>query len=333
MASDSTARDGETAEEREQRDLSAGELALAQPLIYDQMDANRLAVIKDQLIQAAERSQNLIVPTDQDIAVGLELAARYELDFFANEIWITKTRRGQLMIMVGRDGLRKVARRNGLRIFSDVVRENDTFGYRWDFEKMRVAINHEVAGAKHERGELIGAWCLVLAADGTQQGFFFAPLDEYKPEPGPKLTYSPWGTQESVMALTAAERNALRQATPLSGLLGEGEMDLNEQVAAGEAGGALSAAGIEAINAVLDKVACPEDVRDELREAIMALNALEPNAYGAARAQMTLLHQDEEGIMRELRYIREERERIQAEQAEAARIAEEEVTEAEVVGS
>jgi hypothetical protein len=67
--------------------------------------------------------------TDAEIGHFLELCAAYELDPFAREAWCAKSNTGNLLIMVGRDGLRKVVQRNGSEMEGDVVHANDTFSY------------------------------------------------------------------------------------------------------------------------------------------------------------------------------------------------------------
>jgi hypothetical protein len=150
-------------------------------------------------------------------------------------------------MMVGRDGLRKVAQRQGMRIDSDVIHENDEFKIERRSDGMRL-VSHSYGHPK-ERGPIVGAWCEVRAARPDQaytfatgdmlqmqQGFFVAPLTEYMPRNASE--YSPWTKQVSVMIMAAAERQALRQATPLSGLLAEGEDESAvAQLTAGEGTG------------------------------------------------------------------------------------------------
>jgi hypothetical protein len=180
--------------------------------------------------------------TDAEIASFLELAARYDLDPFAKEIWCAKDKKdSRVLIMVGRDGLRKIAQRQGLHIDGDVVRANDEFGVSRRGDGVR-EVTHSY-GHEKDRGAIVGAWCQVtgrgnfpMGIPSTQVGFFYAPISEYKPRGASE--YSPWSKQTSVMILAAAERQALRQATPLSGLLAEGEDEsAMAQLTAGEGTG------------------------------------------------------------------------------------------------
>jgi hypothetical protein len=193
----------------------------AKPVI-DEIEPRSLELIKSQVAKDC---------TDGEVGYFLELAAHYDLDPFAKEIWCVKNR-GRLLIMVGRDGLRKVAQRQGLRIDGDVVREHDDFGVGRN-EHGRIV--HHDYGKLADRGQIVGAWCEVTDMDGGSRGFFYAPLSEYKPIPTNE--HSPWAKQTSVMILAAAERQALRQSTPLAGILAEGEDESAAAVSTGMGSG------------------------------------------------------------------------------------------------
>jgi hypothetical protein len=191
--------------------------------VIDTIDEKTLALIASQIAPGCNRGE---------IGHFLELCAHYDLDPFAKEAWCAKGKgdNARLLIMVGRDGLRKIAKRNGLEIDGDVVRANDVFKVKRKADRTR-EITHEYeegagegSGNETKRGPILGAWAEAYERDGgTQRGYFFAQLREYKPTNASKLQYSPWGSQESVMIQAAAERQATRQATPLGGLLAEGE--------------------------------------------------------------------------------------------------------------
>jgi RecT family len=190
---------------------------------FDSIDKRRLELIKRTVAKGA---------TDAELASFLELAAKYDLDPFAHEVWCAISQRDggnrNVLIMVGRAGLRKIAQRQGLRIDGDVVRERDEFTVTRNPDRTRT-IQHSYTervpgkdGLPQGRGPIVGAWAEVWD-DGGQRGYFYAPIGEYKPTNPKKLQYSPWGSQESTMILAAAERQAIAMATPLGGLHAEGE--------------------------------------------------------------------------------------------------------------
>lgn len=249
--------------------------ALSKALEIDTINRQRLALIKKTVAEGA---------TDAEVGMFLELAAKYDLDPFAHEVWCVKGKGrdgsdGRLLIMVGRDGLRKIAARSSIHIDGDVVHENDEFTItRTPTGNRTVAHSY---GKPQDRGELIGAWaeCRAGGPLGRPLGFFYAPLEEYMPTNEAKLKYSPWGSQRSVMILAAAERQALRQATPLSGLLVEGEADRNLEL---EAGGIPTPAELQAtINRVIPAEHC-----SRAEELIHDMNALAPGTWTPGKAEM-----------------------------------------------
>jgi hypothetical protein len=212
MSSDPTLPNGQASTALERTDPPGLDRLQRKPII-DTIEPRTLALI-----------QNTIAPNCSPAEVGhfLELCAHYGLDPFAKEAWCAKGNNGgNLLIMVGRDGLRKVAQRNGLHVDGDVVRENDEFTICRTPDGNRT-VTHSY-GSPAKRGEIIGAWaeCRMAGPMGRPMGYFYAPLNEYLPKN--VSSYSPWSKQVGVMILAAAERQAIRQATPLGGLLAIGE--------------------------------------------------------------------------------------------------------------
>lgn len=185
---------------------------LSAPPIFDGMDQRRLALVKSQVAPGC---------TDGEVAHFLELCGHYGLDPFAREAWCAKNKQGNLLIMVGRDGLRKIAQRQGIHVDGDVVRAEDELSIVRTPDGNRTVAHSYTNPA--QRGEVIGAWaeCRQGGPLGKPLGYFFAPLSEYMP--ANVSSYSPWSKQVGVMILAAAERQAIRQATPLGGLLAVGE--------------------------------------------------------------------------------------------------------------
>lgn len=165
----------------------------------------------------------------EELHMFLELAARYNLDPFAREIWAVKmggqnASGGKVTIMVGRDGFLKIANTNpdyeGME--GDVVHANDIFKVTRD--KGTPVVDHVYeSGPDKSRGEIVGAWAMVYRK-GRKPTYFYAPIEEYRPTSESKLKYSPWGAQESAMILKCAQATALRQAFSISGLAGAEEM-------------------------------------------------------------------------------------------------------------
>ena len=257
----------------------------------DRIDPRRLDLIKRTVAKGASNA---------DVGMFLELAAHYDLDPFAKEVWCAKGNGDQLLIMVGRDGLRKIAHRRGLRLDGDVVRAKDTFTITRAANRGR-AVEHSYSGSAETRGPIVGAWAEVFdPKTGEALGYFFAHLSEYRPKSEAKLKYSPWGSQESVMILAAAERQALRQATPLSGLLAEGEGEINDERAERHPDTDVPEATAELFEAIGDDAAIAllaaadrlDVTREMLRRAVAAYTGDDPGdladdtAAHAAIAQM-----------------------------------------------
>lgn len=219
--------------------------------IIDRIDQRTLALIKKTI--AVGEGDSVI--TDAEIGHFLELCANYRLDPFAREAWIAKSKTGKLLIMVGRDGLRKIVNDNGLVMRGAVIYASDEFSAEWidspqDAKEGEWAahgnapftrVTHKRKGFGPDgRGAVVGAWSRVYdQKTRVERGYFDAPLTEYMPNN--VSPYSPWSKQVSAMMLGAVERQASRQATPLGGLLVDGEQYTVEstatEIGAGEGDG------------------------------------------------------------------------------------------------
>lgn len=198
--------------------------------VYDRISARRLALLKSTVCKGAD---------DNLIASFLEIASEYDLSPFAGEIWLVVSKskgtnggagQDKSFVMVGRNGLRKIAARNGLVLWGDVIHEKDNLEI--SFTAGLHSVMHSYGKPGGERGKIVGAWAQVTdIKSGIERGWFMADMNEYRPTNERKLQFSPWGSQESVMILGAAERTSLRQAVPLGGLLTEGEIQRGEEVA------------------------------------------------------------------------------------------------------
>jgi hypothetical protein len=198
-------------------------------LVYDNISQRRLEFLKTTVCRGADESA---------IASFLEVAHQYDLSPFNGEIWLVTNKTpgrdggaGQTksFVMVGRNGLRKVAANNKMVLHGDVIREADSLDVSFTAGAHTVLHSY---GKPADRGKIVAAWAQVTdIKSGLERGWFMADIEEYRPKSEQKLKFSPWGSQESVMILGAAERTALRQAVPLGGLLTEGEVELGQEVA------------------------------------------------------------------------------------------------------
>lgn len=175
--------------------------------------------------------------TDAETAMLLELAARYELDPFSGEIYAAKMGSrdgagGSMAIMVGKNGMLKVANRepafSGLR--ADTVYKGDSFKVTHGAEGVEVEHSWEVGDAARGKADIIGAWALVYREDRGAPVFFWADFATYNKG---KAT---WAQYPATMIRKVAVANALREAFSLSGLYDEAEMGVVADEAGEDAG-------------------------------------------------------------------------------------------------
>jgi phage recombination protein Bet len=224
--------------------------------------------------------------SDAELAMFLELCARYRLDPFAGQIYCAKMRSengegGRVQIIVGRDGFLSIAERyEDFEGFdSDVVRENDTF--KVARKDGLPVVTHEYEGSDVARGPIQGAWAVVHRA-GRRPRYFYAPLAEYKPLSEKKLKYSPWSVQESVMIEKCAITTALRLAFNISGVVGEEE------------------ASRQLIDVPTAETEWPDDERlkDYLTDLFEECNRVRPNSFRPKKQHMLLRGKDDDGYWR-----------------------------------
>lgn len=153
-----------------------------------------------------------------DAFVGMGLAAN--LNPFLREIWAVKyADNAPAQIFVGRDGYRKAAQRHGEYDYHecDAVYSNDTF--------KRNSISGEISHEYNlkDRGELIGAYCIVKRKSSGRPSYTWVKLSEYST--GKSLWNSQTGKPET-MIKKVAESQGLRAAFQdlLGGTYGEEEM-------------------------------------------------------------------------------------------------------------
>ncbi len=216
---------------------------------------------------------------DAEFVMFLELAARYQLDPFAKQIWAAKMG-SDVAILVGRDGYLTIAERHpeyeGMD--ADVVRANDTF--KVTRGKDGPVIEHTYGDAI-DRGHILGSWAVVWRKDRRVPTFFWAPIQDYKPRSEKKLQYSPWGTQESVMMLKCAQSTALRLAFNISGFVPAEEAEV--QLSRGQQQD-LTSGGEQGAIEWGDNPALAQWLQDLLTAA----NEAKPNQYRERKVQTLL---------------------------------------------
>jgi phage recombination protein Bet len=175
-----------------------------------------------------------------ELALFLETCARHELDPFIKEVWAIRWQSSKpVQTVVSKDGLLKVANRctgkgwagqpgEFLGVTAGAVHEHDLVDIeRTPLEDGRIAtlVTHKPRDEKGEptldnakRGALVGAWA-VCRRRGHDDVFFYASRDEYDKK------RNAWQTHPHAMMVKVADSIVLRKAFPISGVVGEGELD------------------------------------------------------------------------------------------------------------
>jgi phage recombination protein Bet len=138
--------------------------------------------------------------SNEEFGVLVNLGRTTGLNPFLREIWAIKYGDSAAQIFVGRDGYRKSAQANKNYDYhlTDAVYSKDKFLVR-DGQ-----VSHEYHIA--DRGNLIGAYCIVKRKSSTQPIFVFVELKEYD------TNQSLWKTKKATMIKKVAEAQALRMA-------------------------------------------------------------------------------------------------------------------------
>jgi phage recombination protein Bet len=170
---------------------------------------------------------------DGELAMFLEVCARYELDPFSKQIWAIKIK-GRVQIIVSRDGMLALANRSkdfrGCKSFE--IREHDLFEVTEDEDghchvthRWRDAEGNPTHGGRDgsRRGEIVGGFAYVRR-DGHIDVQFMAYAEQYD-----KREHT-WASHPSAMIVKAAEQNCLRKAFSISGVIGEDEVPEREVV-------------------------------------------------------------------------------------------------------
>ena len=153
--------------------------------------------------QSLQEIKKIFAPklNDNEFKAFIGLGKANELNPFLREIWAVKyDEKSPAQIFIGRDGYRKSAQKNPNYDFhqSDAVYENDSFE----------VVNGEV---KHSykltnRGQLVGAYCVVQRRSSTKPMYVFVNLKDYD------KNQSCWRTLKATMIAKVAEAQCLRMA-------------------------------------------------------------------------------------------------------------------------
>lgn len=170
-------------------------------------EPNQVAVIANQIAKGANQFE---------LAYFLNVCKDMDLSPFKKEIWAYKDGKGNLIIFAGRDGLLSKAQKNplfnGLR--SSEVRTNDHI----NIDIPNGKIDHTFKPGK-ERGEIIGAYCIVFRKGGE-------PLVEWVDFDAYNKGYSTWKSDPVAMIKKVAESHALKKAFGLSGVQIDTDWDI-----------------------------------------------------------------------------------------------------------
>lgn len=136
--------------------------------------------------------------SNDEFAVLIELANRYQLDPFAKQIWAVKYPDRPAQIFAGRDGYLAIAHRSG------------------QFNGMQSNISRDADG------NIVSATCCVWRKDMEHPFERTVFLDEYN------TGKSVWKEKPATMIVKVAEAQALRLAFNISGLYDSSEFDVEE---------------------------------------------------------------------------------------------------------
>lgn len=168
---------------------------------------------------------------DGELALFLEVCARYELDPFSNQIWAVRYQ-GKVRNVVARDGWIALANRHadyrGVQSFE--IRQFDFFDRTID-DDGHVHVDHRMLDAEGKpthggrdgmlRGPIVAGFAYARRLDHVDT-HFLAYSQQYDKSGDPK--HNAWKSHETAMHVKVAEAQALKKMYPLSGLYAEGEL-------------------------------------------------------------------------------------------------------------
>lgn len=162
--------------------------------------------------------------SEVEFATFIELGKATQLNPFLKEIWVVKyDEKSPASIFIGRDGYRKAAQRDPEYDFheTDAVYSNDKF--------KRNSITGEI---QHEynlkdRGELLGAYCIVKRKSSERPSYTWVKLSEYSTG---KSLWNPQSGKPETMIKKVAECQGLRACFQdlLGGTYSQEEMERDQ---------------------------------------------------------------------------------------------------------
>lgn len=135
-----------------------------------------------------------------EFIVFMEMGKAMRLNPFLREIWAVKYGNNAASIFIGRDGYRKNAQSHPNYDYhlADAVYSND------HFEVTNGIVNHKYN--LKDRGQLLGAYCIVKRKTSSNVIYTFVELAEYD------LNQGVWKQKKSTMIKKVAESQCLRSA-------------------------------------------------------------------------------------------------------------------------
>lgn len=256
-------------------------MSLARKSLYDEMDNQQLAMLK------ATRMSTL---SDPEVGVALEMCRTMGLNPWNDEMYAAKGNSGELLLMVGRNGLLRKAEE-----FSDYRGYESGIVYEGDVLR-RVAPEpdgrtlRERAGVIFEqnlmkRGKCVGSWAVAERA-GRPPRFFFAPIEDYRP--GNAHPKSSWSRYPTVMIEKCAISVVHRTLTNLSGVYLREEVDKLLERADGQPTVITIEEQWASIVEVVRESEADAETQERLLAAMAALNELSPGSWGLGKVQMVI---------------------------------------------
>lgn len=153
--------------------------------------------------------------TDIEFSYMVELGKATQLNPFMKEIWAVKySHKSPAQIFIGRDGYRKTAQRQPDYEYHQV---NAVYS-KDEFKIMNDEIQHSYGFSN--RGDLLGAYCIVKRKSASKYMYIMVTMDEYN------LKQGLWTNKPETMIKKVAEAQAMRQAFQevLSGTYSDAEL-------------------------------------------------------------------------------------------------------------